>query len=271
MFRSSAALFRSELRLVFRRIRTYALLAVLLLVPTALGLAVWIESGGGGGPAFLSQVTTNGLFLVFSGLVVTLPFFLPMTVGVVAGDSVAGESNLGTVRYLLVAPAGRTRLLLVKLAGVAVYCLAATLAVALAGLAVGAALFPFGEMTLLSGETIPLPAALGRALLVSAVVAASLLGLAAIGVFVSTITNVPIAAMAATVGVGITVQILDSIPQLAAIHPWLFSHYWMSFADLLRSPMFTDNVVRNLALQGIYVAVFGALAWARLTSRDIAS
>lgn len=271
MFRSSSVLFRSELRIVFRRIRTYALLGVLLLVPTALGLAVWIESGGGGGPAFLSQVTNNGLFLVFSGLVVTLPFFLPMTVGVIAGDSLSGESSLGTVRYLLVAPAGRTRLLLVKLAGVAVYCLAATLAVALAGFIVGAALFPLGEVTLLSGDTIPLPAALGRALLVSVVVAASLLGLAAIGVFVSTITNVPIAAMAATVGVGITVQILDSIPQLAAIHPWLFSHYWMSFADLLRSPMFTDNVVRNLVLQGIYVAVFGTLAWARLNSRDVLS
>lgn len=269
MLRSSVALFRSELRLVFRRVRTYVLLGVLMLIPTAIGIAVRIESGGGGGPAFLSQVTNNGLFLVFSSLVVTLPFFLPATVGVAAGDSVSGEANLGTVRYLLVAPAGRTRLLLAKLGGIVVFCLAATFAVALAGFIVGAALFPLGGVTLLSGQTIPLSAALWRAFLVALVVAASLLGLAAIGLFVSTVTNMPIAAMATTVVVGITVQILDSIPQLSAIHPWLFTHYWLSFGDLLRSPMFTANVVHNLWLQGLYVAVFGSLAWARFTSRDV--
>lgn len=261
----------SELRFVFRRVRTYALLGVLMLVPAALGLAVWIESGGSGGPAFLPQVTNNGLFLVFSGLVVTLPFFLPMTVGVVAGDSVSGEANMGTLRYLLVAPAGRTRLLLVKLAGIAAFCLAATFAVAVAGFVVGAALFPLGPVTLLSGDVIGFPAALFHAFLVAVVVAASLLGLGAIGIFVSTLTNTPIAAMAATVGVGITVQILDSIPQLSAIHPWLFSHFWMSFGGLLRVPMFTDDVVRNLLLQALYLAVFGTLAWARLTSRDVLS
>lgn len=269
--RLAPSLFAAELRLVFRRVRTYVLLGVLVLVPAALGLAVWIETGGAGGPAFLGQVTNNGLFLVFSALVVTLPFFLPMTVGVVAGDSMAGEASTGTLRYLLVAPAGRTRLLLVKLAGVLTFCLAATFTVAVAGFVVGAALFPLGEVTLLSGATIAFPAALLRAFLVAVVVAASLIGLAAIGIFVSTVTNVPIAAMAATVGVGITVQILDSIPQLAAIHPWLFSHYWMSFADLLRSPVFLDDVVRNLVLQGVYLAVFGSLAWARLSTRDVLS
>lgn len=262
-------LLRSELRLVFRRLRTYVLLAVLCLIPLALGLAVRIESGTGGGPAFLSQVAGNGLFLVFSGLVVTLPFFLPMAVGVVAGDGVAGEANMGTLRYLLVAPAGRTRLLIVKLVSVGAFCLAATFAVAAAGLVIGALLFPLGDVTLLSGVTISLAAALGRACLVALAVAASLAGLAAIGVFVSTVTTMPLAAMATTVGVGITCQILDSIPQLSVIHPWLLSHYWMSFADLLRSPMYGANVVHNLWLQAIYVAVFGALAWARLTSRDV--
>lgn len=270
-FSSDVALVRSELRLVFRRLRTYVLLGVLVLVPVALGLVVRIETGGTGGPAFLGQVTNNGLFLVFTSLVVTLPFFLPMTVGVVAGDSLSGETNLGTVRYLLVAPAGRTRLVLVKLAGVVAFCLAATFAVALAALAVGAALFPVGGITLLSGQTISLAAGLGRALLVALVVAASLLGLVAIGLFVSTLTNVPIAAMAATVGVFIVVQILDSIPQLAAIHPWLFSHYWLSFGDLLREPMFSPNIVHNLWLQGLYLAVFGGFAWARFTSRDISA
>ncbi|MGH3320802.1 MAG: ABC transporter permease [Streptosporangiaceae bacterium] len=269
MLRSSVSLLGSELGLVFRRLRTLVLLVVLACVPAAIGIAVWVRSGGGG-PAFANQLTNNGLFLVFTGLVVTLPFFLPLTVGVVAGDSVAGEANRGTLRYLLVAPAGRTRLLLVKFGGVMAYCFAATFVVAATGLVVGAALFPLGKVTLLSGDTIGLGAALLRALIIAVVVALSLVGLAAIGLFVSTLTGTPIAAMAATVGAAIAVQIVDTIPQLAVLHPWLFSHYWMSFAGLLRQPIFTGDIVHNLLLQAGYLAVFGAAAWARFTSRDIA-
>ncbi len=65
-----------------------------------------------------------------------------MAIGVVAGDAIAGEANAGTLRYLLVAPTGRTRLLLTKYATVIAFCLAATLAVAVSALAVGALLFP---------------------------------------------------------------------------------------------------------------------------------
>ena len=47
----------------------------------------------------------------------------------VAGDAVAGEASLGTLRYLLVVPVSRTRLLLVKYAGAVAYCLVAALLV----------------------------------------------------------------------------------------------------------------------------------------------
>lgn len=270
-------LFRSELLTTFRRWRTLALLGVLAAVPVLIGVAVRIETGdgssagggGGEGPAFISQITNNGLFLVFTGLAATLPFFLPMAIGVVAGDSLAGEANAGTLRYLLVAPAGRTRLLLTKYATVMVFCLVATLVVAVSALFVGALLFPLGDLTTISGTRISFGEGLVRALLIALVVAASLTGVAALGLFVSTLTNSGIAAMATTVGLLITVQILDQIPQLHALHPYLFSHYWLSFADLMREPVHWDDLTRNLGLQALYAAVFGSAAWARFTSKDI--
>ncbi|MEU2499130.1 ABC transporter permease [Streptomyces sp. NRRL S-1314] len=268
-------LFRDELRTTFRRWRTLALLGVLAAVPVLVGIAVRIEtgdgssSGGGGGPAFVSQITNNGLFLVFTALAATLPFFLPMAVGVIAGDAVAGEAGAGTLRYLLVAPAGRTRLLLTKYATVMVFCLAATLVVAVSALAVGALLFPLGDPTTISGTRITFGEGLLRALLIALVVAASLLGVAALGLFVSTLTNSGIAAMATTVGLLITVQILDQIPQLHALHPYLFSHYWLSFADLMREPVYWDDLTKNLGLQALYAAVFGSAAWARFTTKDV--
>ncbi|MFE9340243.1 ABC transporter permease [Streptomyces sp. NPDC007063] len=270
-------LFRSELLVTFRRWRTLALLGVLAAVPVLVGIAVKIEtsdggsvgSGGGEGPAFISQVTNNGLFLVFTSLAATLPFFLPMAVGVVAGDAVAGEAGAGTLRYLLVAPAGRTRLLLAKLTTVVAFCLAATLTVAVAALATGALLFPTGEVTLLSGTAVSFGEGLLRAGAIAVLVAASLLGLAALGLFVSSLTNSGIAAMATTVGLLITVQILNAIPQLDAFHPYLFPHYWLSFADLLRDPVYWDDILKNLGVQALYTALFGSAAWAAFTSRDV--
>ncbi|MFE2355978.1 ABC transporter permease [Streptomyces parvulus] len=275
----SLGLLRSELQITFRRWRTLALLGVLAAVPVLVGIAVKIETGdgssagggggGGEGPAFISQISNNGLFLVFTALAATLPFFLPMAVGVVAGDAIAGESSAGTLRYLLVAPAGRTRLLLTKYATVIAFCLAATLVVAVSALAVGALLFPLGDLTTISGTRIGYAEGLGRALLIALVVAASLVGIAALGLFVSTLTGSGIAAMATTVGLLITVQILDQIPQLQALQPYLFSHYWLSFADLMREPVYWDDLVRNLGLQALYAAVFGSAAWARFTAKDI--
>ncbi|MFD0255299.1 ABC transporter permease [Streptomyces sp. NPDC127113] len=277
----SLGLLRSELLIAFRRWRTLALLGVLAAVPVLVGIAVKIETsdgssslgggggGGGEGPAFISQISNNGLFLVFTALAATLPFFLPMAVGVVAGDAIAGESSAGTLRYLLVAPAGRTRLLLTKYATVIAFCLAATLVVAVSALAVGALLFPLGDLVTISGTRIGYAEGLGRALLIALVVAASLVGVAALGLFVSTLTGSGIAAMATTVGLLITVQILDQIPQLHALQPYFFSHYWLSFADLMREPVYWDDLVKNLGLQALYAAVFGSAAWARFTSKDI--
>ncbi|KUJ38140.1 ABC transporter permease [Streptomyces sp. NPDC093228] len=269
-------LLRSELVTTFRRWRTLALLAVLAGVPILVGIAVKIETsdgsggqGGGGGPAFITQITNNGLFLVFTALAATLPFFLPMAVGVVAGDAIAGEANSGTLRYLLVAPAGRTRLLLTKYATTMAFCVVATLVVALSALAMGALLFPLGDLTTISGTRISFAEGLARALLIALVVAVSLMGVAALGLFVSTLTDSGIAAMATTVGLLITVQILDQIPQLHALQPYFFSHYWLSFADLMREPVYWHDLTRNLGLQALYAAVFGSAAWARFTAKDI--
>src|SRR5690606_36506087 len=179
----------------------------------------------------------------------------------VAGDTIAGEASLGTLRYLLVTPVERGRLLLVKLAGAAAFCLAATLSIVVAGSIVGALLFPVGPVTLLSGDPIGAWEALVRALLVALYVTVSLLGLAAVGLFLSTLTVVPVGAMAATAVLAIVVQVLGSLEQLAWLHPWLLSEHWLGFADLLRQPIDWGSFADNALLQLGYVAVFGALAY----------
>ncbi len=267
------SLLLSEIAVLFRRRRTWALLLALAAIPVLIAVAVRVSSAvpPGRGPAFLDRITQNGLFVAFTAMLVSVPLFLPLTVGVVAGDTIAGEANLGTLRYLLVAPAGRVRLLLVKYAGALAFCLAAPLTVALAGAGIGAALFPVGPVTLLSGDVIEPPEAVLRLLLISAYLAVSLAGLSAIGLFLSTLTVVPVGAMAATVVLSVVSQVLDQLPQLEWLHPWLFSHYWLGFGDLLRQPVLWDSFASNALLQAGYVAVFGALAYGRFVTKDVLS
>jgi ABC-2 type transport system permease protein len=267
------SLLSSELATLFRRRRTIAMLAALALVPILIGIAVRVTSAGssGRGPAFIGDITQNGLFVGFTALTVSIPLFLPLTIGVVAGDTIAGEANLGTLRYLLVAPAGRVRLLIVKYLGAGAFALAAVVVIVLAGIGIGALLFPIRPVTLLSGDTIGAGDFAIRALLMVGYVTLSLLGFAAIGLFISTLTTVPVGAMAATIVLAAASQIADALPQLSALHPWLFTHYWFGFGDLLRSPISWDQYGQNALLQLGYFVVFGALAFSRFTTKDILS
>jgi ABC-2 type transport system permease protein len=263
----------SELWVLFRRWRTWAMRAALAAVPILIAVAVRVRGGppSGRGPAFLDQITANGLFVGFTAMVVCVPLFLPLTIGVVAGDTIAGEASHGTLRYLVIAPAGRVRLLVVKYVGAAVFSVVGTIVVIIAGSAIGALLFPVGPVTLLSGSVVSVGDAFVRLLIIAAYVSVSLLGLCAIGLFLSTLTDVPVGAMAATIVLSVVSQVLDELPQLDAIHPWLFSHYWLGFADILRQPISWDSFGSNALLQLGYVAVFGALAIGRFTTKDILS
>src|SRR5487761_1446512 len=123
-------MWRIEARTVFRRVRS-VVLVVLAAVPVFLALAVDLTGGpsGGRGPDFLDRATENAVFMALAALAVTVPFFVPLAISVVAGDSIAGEANLGTLRYLLVRPCGRARLVLVKAGVIALFCVVATLVV----------------------------------------------------------------------------------------------------------------------------------------------
>jgi ABC-2 type transport system permease protein len=270
--RVSTRFLRSELKIIFGRRRNIAGLGVLAIVPVILAVSVRVSSGSqGAGPDFIIGITGNGLFVAFAALALELPLFLPLAVSAISGDSVAGEANLGTLRYLLAIPAGRTRLLAIKYAAIVIFAIAATLLVALVGSIMGLALFGGGDMTLLSGTQTSLADGVWRLILSSLYLAAQFSALGAVGLFISTLTEQPIGATIAIVLVNVMMFILDSISQLDWLHPWLLTHWWTAFGDLLRDPMATESIQRGLITALVYAGVFWLAAWARLSTKDISS
>lgn len=274
LFKGFKSLIQSELTVLFGRRRTWAMLVTISLIPIFLAIAVSLSGKTlppGEGPPFLDRVSQNGLFVGFTAMILAIPLFLPLTIGVVAGDTIAGEANTGTLRYLLIAPVNRAKLLVAKFIGAAVFSVAATFILMITGIIVGAILFPIGPVTLLSGDVVSIPNALLRIFLVAIYVTISLLGLSVIGLFISTLTVIPVGAMAATVVVSTVSQILGSLPQIKVIHSFLPSYYWLGLADILRAPMDLTSMARNALLQLAYLTVFGAWAYSRFVSKDILS
>jgi ABC-2 type transport system permease protein len=214
--------------------------------------------------------------------------FLPIAVAVVAGDSIAGEAQAGTLRYLLARPAGRTRLLVAKLVAVLTFVLVTVVIVAVVGYVVGTTLFhaqPIGSTviagtggggsgvggTSVSGTALTPQDITERTLMAVGYVAVSMLGVAAFGLFFSTLTDSPLGATLGALAVLVTSSLLFTLDAASPIAPYLPTRYWLSFVDFFRDPILWRNISRGLALQGVYVAVLLTAAWANFTTKDVTS
>jgi ABC-2 type transport system permease protein len=265
-----------ELRKMFRRPRTWATIAVLNALPILVAVLLQLTDlapRAGEGPPFLSAVLRNGALYPLAALAIVLPLFLPIAVAVVAGDSIAGEAQAGTLRYLLARPVGRTRLLVAKLMAVLAFVVVTVVVVAGVGYVIGKTVFdaqPIGG-TSVSGTSLTQADLTGRTLLAVGYVAVSMLGVAAFALFFSTLTDSPLGATMGALAVLVASSLLFTLDAASPIAPYLPTRYWLAFVDLFRDPIPWRDLTRGIALQGVYVGVLLAAAWANFTTKDVTS
>ena len=77
--------------------------------------------------------------------------------------------------------------------------------------------------------------------------------------------------MAATIVLSTVAQIVGSAAAAGVPRPWLFTDYWLGFADFLRDAGLVGQLPANALLQLGYIVVFGFLAFGRFTTKDILS
>jgi ABC-2 type transport system permease protein len=265
-----------ELIKMMRRPRTWLIIGMLLALPTLVAVLLAVTEIGprpGTGPPFLSAVLSDGTLFPLAALGVVLPLFLPIAVAVLGGDAIAGESQTGTLRYLLVRPVSRTHLLLAKLTTVVAFVLLAVLVVAAVSYVEGRLLLgeaPAGGGTVsLSGSTLSQDELGWRMALALGYVVVSMLGVAAVALFLSTLTTFSIGAALGTVGVLIASTVLLGLDAATALHPYLPTRYWLAFVDLFRDPILWRDVQRGLIVQLSYLLVFTLAAWASFSTKDI--
>jgi ABC-2 type transport system permease protein len=293
-----------ELYKVFARARTWISLLLICALPLLVAVFVavtHIAPPPGQGSAFLSAVLNEGKLYPAAALALVLPVFLPVSVAVVAGDAIAGEAANGTLRYLLVRPVSRTRLLVSKLLAVTTFTLFAVVAVTVTSYLIGVFLLGHGaaasvappsgggglagpgssggaptagvqagsSVTSLSGAPLTLLQLGERVAWAVGFITVSMLGVAAIALFLSTIADSALGAAIGALAVLVASEVLVALNAASVVQPYLPTRYWLAWIDFFRQPIFWRDIQRGFAIQAVYVAVFLAAAWANFSTKDI--
>src|SRR6266511_4086678 len=206
---------------------------------------------------------------LLAGLPTLVAIFLKITgIGPRPGE---GPAFLGAVLSNgALFPAAALALVLPVFLPVAVLFLA-VLVVAAVAFVVGATMFGVKPLPSVSGQTIAAQDATWRTVVTIVYVAWSMLGVGAIALFASTLTDSPLAAALGALAALVTSQVLDLLDAAASVKPYLPTHYWLSFVDLFRVPILWHGVARGFAIQGVYILVFLGAAWANFATKDVKS
>jgi ABC-2 type transport system permease protein len=276
------ALLRTEFTKATRRIRTLVVFALLVGLPLLIVLAIHSHNPGpraDEGPGLFRLARQSGLLIPAAVLSVTSGFLLVVIAGTFAGDSVAGDSAWGNLRYLLMRPVPRGRLLVAKsiVAGLLIWL--STFLVVVAALIAGVILFgahPVSfpgveflrgvEVFRLSESTI-----VWRVLIATSYVSFGFSALLAMGVLFSVLTDTAASAILATAGIYIVSEILDGIPQLGRIRYLFPTHYLDSWEPMFVNNRYPHDMIAGLAVQVGYLVVFGTAALIYFKRKDIRS
>jgi ABC-2 type transport system permease protein len=285
-----------ELLRLARRPRTWMNLILLCALPIIVAVFISVTNlvpAPGQGPAFLSAVLSDGSLYPAAGLAIVLPVFLPVSVAVLSGDGVAGESGTGMLRYLLTRPVARTRLLTAKLIGTMSFVIVAVVLVAITSYITGVLAFGSNGLkpvsasssgavssattgvsigtvsTSLSGTPLGTGQLILRVAYGIGYISVSMLGVAAIALFLSTLTDSALGAALGALAVLVTSEVLATLDAAGSVKPYLPTNYWLAWIDLFRDPILWHNVVRGLGIQAIYAVVFLGLAWANFSTKDV--
>lgn len=276
-------LIKIELFKIFKKPRTYIAFGAIAAIVTLVQMAMYAD--GAEYTRFMLQsveqsfqvsgMILNGYLVCFI-ILQTLLVHVPLLIALVAGDIVAGEANMGTLRLLLTRPVSRNQLLLSKYFACSIYTLLLLIFMAILSLVVSLLVFGEGDLMILKSEMIVIldrNDVLWRYFAAFGFAAVSMLTVAALAFLFSVFAENSIGPIISAMSVVIVFTILTSldIPLFNVLKPYLFTNHMLNWKGFFEQPVDYKEVYKSIFILLTHILVFVSLAVYAFRKKDILS
>ncbi len=272
-----------ELFKIFKKPRTYIAFAAIAAIIFLVQLAFYLDGEKYMGFVMASVESSftlegnmmNGYFIFFV-ILQTLLVHVPLLISLLAGDMVAGEANMGTLRLLASQPVSRSSIILSKFWATCIYVLLLLSFMAMLGLFGSMMLFGTSDLMVFKSDKLLLinradvlwryAAAYGFAVL-------SMITVAALAFLFSVFAENSIGPIIAAVSVIIVCTILTTmdIPFFNAMKPWLFTNHMLNWKGFFERPVDNPEVLKSALFLMGHIAFFVSLSVYIFRKKDILS
>jgi len=269
--------FGVEMRRQLKRRRTQLTLGLMVLLPVILVIAFAF----GGRPIGGRRGTTRGSIVDLAQdsagnfamvtVIFSATFLLTVVIALFFGDTIASEASWSSLKYLLALPVPRIRLLRQKIVAAASLSAMSILVLLLTAFLLGGIMYGFGPLNTPVGDTLGMPATIGRLLTVLVYVLVQLSWVGGLAFLLSVSTDAPLGAVGGAVMLTIVSQILDQIDALEDIRNWLPTHYALAWTGTLADPIRWDDMIRGGFAGLAYAVLFFTLGVLKFRRKDVTS
>jgi len=225
----------------------------------------------------ISGNVLNGWF-VTAFIMNTLHIHIPFLISLVAGDMVSGEATSGTIRFLLIRPPSRSRIIVAKYLTALFYTAGIVLFFAVLSILLGLILFGPGDLVVhhygkFGIVIIPEAQIPFRMLLAFCAAIWSMTVVASLAFLFSTLAENSIGPIIGTMAVVIIFLVFSNLPLdfFRNLSPYLFTHYMNLWQRFLDQPIPWDSILRSAVILGVHNIFLFSMALVIYRRKDIKS
>jgi len=220
----------------------------------------------------------NGWF-VTAFIMNSLHFHIPFLITLVAGDIVSSEATSGTVRFLLMRPPSRSRIITAKYFTTLFYTTGLVIFLGLICVSLGLILFGSGDlimnyqvpairMVFVPETNVPV-----QMLLAFAAAVWSMTVVASLAFLLSTLAENSIGPIIGTMAIVIVFFVIGNFPfdYFRMLSPYLFTTYMIFWQRLLDNPIPWQEIGKSAAILGFHSVGLFLIAFAVFNRKDIKS
>ena len=274
---------RIELFKIFKKPRTYIAFAAIAAIVILIQLAFYVD--GESYVQFMLQAISESFtvegkilngYMICYVILQTLLIHVPLLIALIAGDMIAGEANMGTLRLLISKPISREALMISKFLASTVYTLLLLIWMAFLSLLISLMIFGVGDLMIFKSEEIVILRStdiMWRFYCCFGFAAIAMTTVASLAFLLSIFAENSIGPIITTMSIIIVFTILSSmdLPLFRTMKPYIFTSHMLGWKGFLDDPIDYASVFKSAMVLIVHIVVFVSAAIVIFKKKDVLS